>query len=47
VTRATLGVMSSADVLLVLQLGIPLLAALAVAVGRDGVEEDGRDGVGR
>ncbi len=44
VTGTTLGAMSSVDLLLTLQLGILLLAALAVAVGRAGADEDGRDG---
>jgi hypothetical protein len=39
VTGATLGVMSSADLLLTIQLGILLLVALAVAVGRAGADE--------
>jgi hypothetical protein len=36
--------MSSADLLLTVQLGILLLVAIAVAVGRAGADEDGRDG---
>jgi hypothetical protein len=43
VTGATLGPMSSTDLLLVVQLGIVLLVVLAVAVGRAGADEDGRD----
>jgi hypothetical protein len=45
VTGATLGAMSSTDLLLVVQLGIVLLVVLALAVGRAGADEDGRDGV--
>ena len=40
VTGATLGAMSSADLLLTLQLGILLLAVLAVAVGRAVADSD-------